>query len=267
MDPWQLSAAVVASIGATDFGRAALQGLHSQLPLGAWTVYRVHDQALPELEVAASLGPHDMTGACFALYRGGLYQADRSFDAVRRVCNADVTPLLRLCPASLSAEHRSRIYEDHRLQQRMSLVARDTPTSLLALNFYRFCGQPRFNEGEERCLAQAGPVLVAAVRKHLALRPAAPVGGSMAPAVQAEAAVRGRLRDRCPRLTERELQVCSAIVQGWTFDGIAADLQVSAATVKTYRDRAFRRLGIHHRNQLYGMCMGHGWPAAAGAKG
>ena len=63
------------------------------------------------------------------------------------------------------------------------------------------------------------------------------------------------LQKQCPRLKSREFEVCAALVQGWTIDGIAVHLNVSIATVRTYRDRAFRRLGIHHRNQLYGMCM------------
>ena len=38
-----------------------------------------------------------------------------------------------------------------------------------------------------------------------------------------------------------------------TQDGIAADLGLSAATVKTYRNRAFVRLDIHHRHQLFAL--------------
>jgi len=42
-------------------------------------------------------------------------------------------------------------------------------------------------------------------------------------------------------------------LRGLTFDGVAADLGVSATSVKTYRNRAFARLGIHHRNELFGL--------------
>lgn len=54
-------------------------------------------------------------------------------------------------------------------------------------------------------------------------------------------------------LTGRERDVCERLLKGWTHDGIAADLRVSPATVKTYRDRAFARLGIHHRNELFAL--------------
>ena len=36
---------------------------------------------------------------------------------------------------------------------------------------------------------------------------------------------------------------------------IAADLQLSPTTVKTYRDRAFERLGIHQRHELFALAL------------
>ena len=94
-------------------------------------------------------------------------------------------------------------------------------------------------------LELAGP-LTAVVRRHLALRPQ----------VQAGPPTGQRLGQRWPALTERELQVCERLLRGLTFEGIGADLGLSAATVKTYRNRAFGRLGIHHRNQLFSLVLG-----------
>ena len=36
---------------------------------------------------------------------------------------------------------------------------------------------------------------------------------------------------------------------------MAVDLGISAGTVKTYRDRAFDRRGIHHRNELFALAL------------
>ncbi|RYF71942.1 MAG: LuxR family transcriptional regulator, partial [Comamonadaceae bacterium] len=41
------------------------------------------------------------------------------------------------------------------------------------------------------------------------------------------------------------------LLRGLTLEGIAADLDLALPTVKTYRQRAFTRLGIHFRNQLF----------------
>ena len=56
-------------------------------------------------------------------------------------------------------------------------------------------------------------------------------------------------------LTPRELDVCARLLVGMTQDGIASDLSLSVPTVKTYRNRAFSRLGIHFRNELFALVM------------
>ena len=87
--------------------------------------------------------------------------------------------------------------------------------------------------------------------------PAAPMPGDESLASTLPA---GRLRERLyalrPDLTTREADVCVRLLQGMTHDGIAADLGVSLTTVKTYRNRAFDRLGIHFRNELFARVLG-----------
>ena len=61
------------------------------------------------------------------------------------------------------------------------------------------------------------------------------------------------IRDSHPTLTAREVEVCARLLTGMTQDGIASDLGLSLATVKTYRNRAFARLGIHFKNQLFSL--------------
>ena len=51
---------------------------------------------------------------------------------------------------------------------------------------------------------------------------------------------------RCPALTARELDVLTAVLRGLTYDGIAAELGLSVATVKPIAP-AFTRLGIHFK--------------------
>lgn len=107
--------------------------------------------------------------------------------------------------------------------------------------------------------------MLALTRKHIALaqRP-----GVLQPALQppAQAAVPAlshslpALRERLLRahaaLTGRELDVCARLLQGMTQEGIACDLGLSLPTVKTYRNRAFSRLGIHFRNELFALALG-----------
>lgn len=53
-------------------------------------------------------------------------------------------------------------------------------------------------------------------------------------------------------LPRRETQVCARIVYGMSSAGIALDLGVSEETVKTYRKRAYQRLGIGSERELLG---------------
>jgi DNA-binding CsgD family transcriptional regulator len=69
-------------------------------------------------------------------------------------------------------------------------------------------------------------------------------------------ALRQRLLRAHAHLTERELDVCARLLLGMTQEGIACDLGLSLPTVKTYRNRAFARLGIHFRNELFALALG-----------
>jgi DNA-binding CsgD family transcriptional regulator len=90
---------------------------------------------------------------------------------------------------------------------------------------------------------------MALARKHVAMtqRGASP---------EADAAdLHGRLLARCPALTVREAEVCLRLLRGMTQEGIAADLGLALPTVKTYRNRAFGRLGIHFRSELFALML------------
>ena len=56
-----------------------------------------------------------------------------------------------------------------------------------------------------------------------------------------------------PSLTMQELEVCSRILKGMSYVGIASDLGLKESTVKTYRNRAFDKMGIHFKSQLFSM--------------
>lgn len=47
-----------------------------------------------------------------------------------------------------------------------------------------------------------------------------------------------------PQLTRRERQVCVRTLAGWSARAIAATLGIGPASVLTYRQRAYRRLGF-----------------------
>jgi DNA-binding CsgD family transcriptional regulator len=72
-----------------------------------------------------------------------------------------------------------------------------------------------------------------------------------------QTAYRRILSSLAPGISGRELDVCVRLLQGMSHDGIACDLNISATTVKTYRNRAFGRLDIRHNNELFALVLGH----------
>ncbi|NLW05604.1 MAG: helix-turn-helix transcriptional regulator, partial [Pseudomonadaceae bacterium] len=55
-------------------------------------------------------------------------------------------------------------------------------------------------------------------------------------------------------LSERERQVCAAVLQGKKSETIAYELEVAPSSVVTYRKRAYDKLGISSRAQLFALC-------------
>jgi len=242
-------AGLVGQLGGPGFAQGALQALNAaQLHAASWSVYQLWPQQAPRLHLSASLGVADTTRDCFEVYRQGLYRADRSFDAVPV---GDAAVLRMHADEAPSSQHRETIYRRHGMLERLSVVRRGDDGSLLAINLYHHEHQGRFADGELAGFAELAPLLLAAVQRHMAL--VVPVVADDAPpaATRSTAGPRQALLARCPALTPRELDVCERLLRGWTYDGIAADLGLSVATVKTYRARAFDRLGLHFKSELF----------------
>jgi len=252
--PADAVAGLIGSIGDADFPQTALAQLNEVLQAASWSVYQVWRTAdgaptarPPVLHLSASHGVPDTTQACFGAYRGGLYRRDRSFDALHGARPGQLALLRMHADEAPTPEHRDAIYRRHGMRERLSAVQPQADGSLLAVNLYHHEHQGRFEAGEVQGFADMAAPVLAAVRRHMALSsatvpPAAPL---------ADRSPRQRLQAHCPALTPRELDVCERLLRGWTFDGIAADLGLSVATVKTYRARAFDRLGLHFRSELF----------------
>ena len=246
----EVGAALVGCIARTDFATRTLAELNHALPVAWWTVYRVFDDQPPRLYAQASHAVPDIALDCWRIYRDGVYRGDTHF---AEACDRAASNLVMShCRAEdFGRAHREQIYTAHSLSERLSLVASERGNragpdagdgALLAVNLYRHRDQPRFAPPELDRVLEFGATLLAVVQRQIE------IGAERTTPAQ-------RLRRLCPRLTERELAVCERLLNGLSFDGIAADLGISVATAKTYRNRAFERLGIHHRNALFALAL------------
>lgn len=230
---------VIETVGAPDFGHAALMHLNAWLPLPWWSVFRLSESRPPRMPTSGSYRLPDHTGDAWRAYRDSLYHHDLTFLEARQQSRYTPEMLVHWNAREIPRPHRERIYTRHQLRERLSLICRDGDDGLLAVNLYRHEAHKAFTDTEIDAIGGAAHLLLSCVRRHLELAPVAT-----------------RTHDALSVLTPRERAVCERLLKGWTHDGIAADMGVSPGTVKTYRNRAFARLGIHQRNQLFALVGG-----------
>lgn len=249
---------IIAHIGAQDFTSSVLREINRGLAAGSWSVYRTFGRRLPVCYLSNSYKRRDTTGRCFLAYREGLYREDRTFDALEGSKGQDIRILHISAGEVRNPEHRRLIYEHHRLRERLSAARLAGDGSILSVNLYRHDDQPAYQDRDLQLFEHLARGLFASVERQIALQPDAGEKNAGAPTGVPELprdAHREALRHLAPDMPARELEVSLRLLKGMSHDGIACDLGIGATTVKTYRNRAFARLDIHHNNELFALVL------------
>ena len=241
----------IADLGNGRFQQTLLDSVYAVLPAASCSVYRTGPLCEPVIYMSASHGVPDTTRDCWRAYLAGPYRSDRTL-LKQTPATPDASQISHITAREVPAEHRARVYEAHGVSERVSIVEPQGEGSLFAINFYRHQHQQPFADAQIDALGQLAPALLALAHKHLDIR---------VPGLKEETKAEQlkRLTDRLQQfnttLTRREAEVCAGILQGMSFDGIACQMALSVSTVKTYRNRAFDRLGIHFRNELFALML------------
>ena len=237
-------AKVISCVGHRDFGVSALSGLNDVLSLCWMSIYSLRINQPPLFHGGGSLQVPDRTTEAFHFYRQGIYLTDQTFDAAKDRLKSGEAAITHCHAQEIPEKHRRGIYTRNGLQERISLVRMKDDGSLLAINLYRNEHQGTFHDADIDVLCRLGEPLFSCVDLHIQLS-AAPADADDSP----------KLTGPLQGLPKREREVCERLLRGWTYDGVAVDLGISSGTVKAYRDRAFDRLGIHHRNELFALAL------------
>jgi len=256
---------MVRSLGRPDFPAVVIEKVQPWIPAASWSVYRTGRHCSPVMFLSASRGIPDRTRECWWAYLSGPYLRDKSFGSALD-SRLSLPHLCHVTAQEIPAEHRARVYEAHGMLERVSVVDQDRD-GVFAVNFYRHEHQPELSDGQIAAFESIAFALLELARKHVALEGASAAagsarskGGQKQAGAWEQAVSPGQLRERLlaigSHLTAREIDVCTGLLMGRTQEGIARDLGLSPMTVKTYRNRAFERLGIHFRNELYARVFG-----------
>ena len=253
--PGNVLADAIALIGETGFEKTLLERVHSVLPAASCSVYLTGPGCVPALFMSASHGVPDTTVDCWRAYLSGPHRTDRSLVREPQATHTSMT-MNHITALEVPAEHRAKVYEAHGMAERVSIVEVRKDGGIFAINFYRHQHQRPFGDAQIGALDSMACTVLALTHKHLALRkpphslPAPPM-----PREDQRVLFDRQLRDVCASLTQREREVCAAMLLGLTADGVACSLGLSVPTVKTYRNRAFDKLGIRFRNQLFALVL------------
>lgn len=138
------------------------------------------------------------------------------------------------------SDYRRSCYTSVCLDHRISLIE-TKGNRALRINIYRSKGNGFTDEDIHR-IADRAHLLLALTRRH--------ADYGLADRQHSFGYYLDRLADVAPGLTQRETEVCAAIILGLTSEGIALELGVGLNTVLTYKKRAYARLGISSQNEL-----------------
>ena len=236
---------LIGLIGQKDFEAQFLPHLQDVVPAASYSIYRTGRQCVPTRFMSASWGVADHTQACWNAYLSGPQKNDQTL--ATPVMESGHAMLCHITDKEIPAQHKALVYEPHGMKERLSVIQQEA-ASVFAINFYRHAHQRPFTDAHLSDLASLAPVLLTLVQKQIAL------STSQTPSASRDVTHwTHKLSATHPTLTVREVDVCARLLIGMTQDGIASDLGLSLATVKTYRNRAFARMGIHFKSQLFAL--------------
>lgn len=140
--------------------------------------------------------------------------------------------------------YRKEIYEKNDLIQRLCGLYRDENDNPILLNLYRHKEQGYYSDQEIENFRFMIPALGKLIQGHLALK-----------AQFHQPNFKQQLLKQQPELTLQEVEVCTRILKGMSYIGIATEMSLKESTVKTYRNRAFAKLGINFKSQLFALML------------
>lgn len=140
-------------------------------------------------------------------------------------------------------------YESHNITERVVMGAMHPRFGALALGFFCSGKLGEFSPSDLSWLSGMAPLLLRLLMRHEGVR------HDSSKAFSDLTAVEMRFERIRGRLTRREVQVCSRLLMGASFEEIGDALGIKHATVKTFRDRAFEKLGISSRFELFALLL------------
>lgn len=232
---------LVALMGNPQFDSSLLACLAQWIQAKHFSILRVQDET-PALLLCGTYNDHHIVPLrCGQSYIKRYHVYDDLYqNLVSQELHHHQTLTAHVCADDIIfSPYRREIYEKNDLIQRLCGFYRDENNHPILFNLYRHKEQGFYSDHEISNFEQMIPVLSKLIQGHLAL--------------QVQHDFKGQLLKKQPLLAPQEVEVCVLILKGMSYVGIAATMGLKESTIKTYRNRAFNKLGINFKNQLFSM--------------
>lgn len=246
--PAHIAARLIPAIGRSEFPERLLSVFRELAECELCSAFLWESSQGPRLLFAAGTHP-DIPG--FALSASRAYaQTYWRLDAVAQdsiVHGFNGLVLSRMTAADIhDDDYRQYCYHRGGIAERLTLF--DTESPVVSVSGYRTVTQGPTTSEEAQRMRDAGPIIVAALRRHSELVERA------TPTVLAPS--RGVLLQRVRErgLSAREAEVATGLATGQSQADIAKSCGLTLNSVITYRRRAYQKLKVSDRLELRAVC-------------
>jgi DNA-binding CsgD family transcriptional regulator len=173
----------------------------------------------------------------------------KRLDPIREIYGNAIRPgtmaLQRIKPSDIrSVAFRRRFFDEAGIVERVSIVQRGKDR-WRGMNLARHSSEGTFSDREL-------DNVVGLARLALPMLPVS-LSHVASTAVLSAAQLEERFGIRCASLTRRERQVCARAALGMSVEATAIELGIAKTSVVTFRQRAYRRLGVTSPYELLGL--------------
>jgi DNA-binding CsgD family transcriptional regulator len=242
-----LLSAVIDSIGTESFASSLLNYLDRALGgVDHCALYRL-DGERPTKLGAASLTGSDHCDRAMDVYLSGHWHNDPLMQKIRdlpfhRQPNLTRMNIDRLSPCGLRDLVFRRINVKDRLMLSSTGERRRIGCSMLRSERRGMMPDDRMD-----AIVGTADLVITMVSKHAEL---ARLRETLAEALTSTEEIAATMFKAREQLTAREIEVCARTLSGHSSHNISRDLGIGAETVKTYRKRAYQRIGITSAREL-----------------
>ena len=244
---------IVQAMGSDNFADELLAFLNMVTPVDSCVVFTHAPEAGTGHLFTHGRMDEDLAESLARDYVERFHTEDPNFPALSTPATGE-----HLSPLALDADYdpayRNYFFDRVGLVDKAAAIGRLEVGSVYC-NFYRMSGSGRYSPGERLRLDQVLPIVTSLIGRHYEFVRARHPEDEKHSTRSLVHNVISTKTETFEVLTERERQVCSRILLGYTSVGIGLDLDIAPSSVATYRRRAYEKLGISSQNELFALCL------------